>query len=95
MKIFAVLLALVLLAVSQLKRGKPTVETIYRPPTRFCAFPSLGYWEVDGKPVSSREALEREALCDRGSHLARSIWRESEISRELHLHTGWLEEVAV
>ena len=21
----------------------------------FCVFPAMGYWEIDGKPVSSRE----------------------------------------
>ena len=26
------------------------------PPTKFCAFPSFGYWELNGKPVSSKVA---------------------------------------
>tara|TARA_Y100000034_G_scaffold68621_1_gene82823 strand:- start:664 stop:1011 length:348 start_codon:yes stop_codon:yes gene_type:complete len=37
----------------------------YHPPTKFCVFPSMGYWAIDGNPVSSREALDRMSLCDR------------------------------
>jgi len=95
------------------------MKRIYHPPTKFCAFPSMGYWEIDGKPVSSREALDRMSLCDRISRgeeiqvnarlgefqidaiqihsdrpiLSRPIWKESEVARELHLHTGWIEEL--
>lgn len=28
----------------------------YHPPTKFCVFPALGYWELNGKPVNDREA---------------------------------------
>jgi len=42
-------------------------------PLPFCAFPAMGYWEIDGKPVSSKEAQS-------GLH-PRAIWRETEIAK--------------
>ena len=35
------------------------IETIYHPPSKFCVCPSMGYWELDGKPVSPRADLDR------------------------------------
>ena len=40
---------------------------------RFVIFPSFGYWEIDGKPVSSEEAQA-------GLH-PRAIWRLTEIGK--------------
>ncbi len=60
-------------------------KTIYHPPTKFCVSPAMGYWELDGKPVSGKEAQWGSA--------PGAVWRESEIAKEIHLYTGWLEEV--
>ncbi|KKL97298.1 hypothetical protein LCGC14_1835900 [marine sediment metagenome] len=54
----------------------------YVPPKKFCAFPAMGYWEIDGKSVSSAEA-------EYGGH-PRAIWRESEISKQLEDYMGRL-----
>ena len=43
----------------------------------FCVFPALGYWEIDGKPVSSKEA-------EYGLN-PRAIWKPTEIARSLEL----------
>ena len=45
---------------------------------KFVVFPALGYWEIDGKPVSSKEAQF-------GAH-PRAIWRETEVARNLNIN---------
>jgi len=45
----------------------------------------MGYWELNGRPVSSREA-------DYGLHPL-ALWKESEVAKELHLYLGWFEEI--
>jgi len=42
-------------------------------PMPFCVFPALGYWEIDGKPVSAKKAQY-------GSHPG-AIWKETEIAK--------------
>ena len=59
-------------------------EPIYHPPTKFAVAPSMGYFEIDGKPVSDKEAQWGSA--------PGAVWRESEISKELHLYVGWIED---
>ena len=44
---------------------------------KFAAFPSLGYWEIDGKPVSSADA---RAV---GWFAGGAKWRETEVARNL------------
>lgn len=39
----------------------------------FIVFPALGYWEIDGKPVSSKEAQY-------GLH-PDAVWKETEAAR--------------
>ena len=41
----------------------------------FNVFPALGYWEIDGKPVSSKEA-------EHGLH-PRAVWKETQYSEGL------------
>jgi hypothetical protein len=53
----------------------------YRPPTKFCVFPALTYWELNGKPVSAQEAQYGLA--------PGAVLRETEIAKELHLHLGY------
>lgn len=53
----------------------------YIEPDLFCVFPAMGYWEIDGKPVSSREARY-------GLH-PRAVWKESEVAKNLHRHVGY------
>jgi len=57
---------------------------VYVPPTEFCVCPSMGYWEIDGKSVSSTEA-------DCGLN-PQAVWKESEVARNLHKHTGYFVE---
>lgn len=52
------------------------------PPTKFCCFPALTYWEIDGKPVSSREA-------EYGAH-PRAVLKETEISKHYSDYIGKL-----
>ena len=54
----------------------------YVPPTKFCVFPALNYWEIDEKPASSREA-------GYGAH-PRAILRETEISKNIHEYLGYI-----
>lgn len=51
----------------------------YHPPTKFCVAPALGYWELNGKPVRYNPDVPG------------MVWRESEVTRELHLYLGWFE----
>lgn len=54
----------------------------YIPPKKFCALPAMTYWEIDGKPVSSREA-------EYDGH-PRAVLKESEISKHLEDYVGRL-----
>ena len=61
------------------------MKTIYHPPTKFCVFPALGYWSLNGKPVSDKEA---------NYGLTPGVkWLPTEIARNLKDYMGWLEEV--
>ena len=52
----------------------------YIPPERFCVYPRLTYWEVDGKPVSD----------DVGMRASNGVKKPTEIARNLHLYMGRL-----
>jgi len=40
---------------------------------KFCVFPAVGYWEIDGKPVSENEAkLNPQA-----------VWKKTEIAKRI------------
>ena len=54
----------------------------YIPPTKFCVFPSMGYWEVDGKPVSWEDAKNNP----------NRIWKQSEIAKNIKDYVGYFEE---
>ena len=41
----------------------------------FCVFPALGYWEIDGKPVSSLKA-------NYGAN-PKAVWRETEVAKNM------------
>ena len=60
-------------------------EIKYIAPTKFCSFPSIGYWELNGHPVSSQEA---EYGKKKGA-----IWKKSELSRDIEQHIGSLREI--
>lgn len=60
-----------------------TKKYIY--PTRFSSLPALGYWEIDGAPVSSEEAMN-------GLH-PKAVWIPTEISDNIHEHTRHFEEI--
>ena len=47
----------------------------------FVVFPAFGYWEIDGSPVSSKEAMY-------GAH-PHTIWRETEVARNLTTDEKW------
>ena len=53
----------------------------YHPPTKFCVFSAMGYWELNGRPVSSERARYGSA--------PGAVWKESEVARELYLHVGY------
>ena len=56
----------------------------YVEPDLFCSFPSMGYWAIDGRPVSPREALN-------GLN-PRATYERSEVANNLHRHVGQLIE---
>ncbi len=56
----------------------------YVEPTEFCVCPSMGFWAIDGRAVSSKEA-------DYGLH-PNAEWKLSEVARNLHKHTGYFVE---
>lgn len=54
----------------RMKKGRKTTGA-----EDFVVFPALGYWEIDGKPVSSREAK-----C--GLH-PRAVWKPTEVACQM------------
>lgn len=85
-KIFLLILMLMLMVIPSLKKKCPLCvddQLIFIPPTKFCVYPVLGYWELNEKPVSSKEA---QCGLDPGAK-----WMESEVCRELHLYFGRIE----
>ena len=55
----------------------------YIPPIKFCVFPSMGYWALNGKPISAREAQHGAA--------PGVTWESSEIALNLKDYVGYFE----
>lgn len=54
------------------------------PPTKFCALPAFEYWELNGKPVSAREA---EYGLKEGA-----VLKKTEIAKNLKDYQGFFVE---